>query len=228
MSKVFQIQLPISIIRNPDISCVTFYVYAKLIQHYYVHKGNSDTLKIDHKKFMYFSNINSNKTFKKVLLELFNNKLIKRYIEQLPRSGLMEIELNTFFNKEKKYQFAQLPFYLLDKCVLDVIGYEGYRLLYYYKSYINDARQFCFCSRDTIARDIGISDNSVDKYNKILKKCKLVRITKHELKGNEEYDKNEFGTIIEKFTKYNNHYMLRLDQFESSYEKMKNGSGYKP
>lgn len=225
MSKVFQIQLPMSIIRNPDINCVTFYVYAKLIQHYYVHKGKSNMLQIDHKKFMYFSNINSNKTFKKVIDSLYENKLIKNKIEQLPRSGLIEIELNDFFNKEKNYQFAQLPFYLLDKCVLEEIGYEGYRLLYYYKSYINDARQYCFCSRETIARDIGVSDNTVDKYNKILKKWKLVKITKHELKGTGEFEINEFGTEKESFTKYNNHYVLRFDQFESVYNKMKNSSG---
>lgn len=210
------------IIRSPKVTCITFYVYAKLIQHYYVNKGKSGKLQIDHKKFMYFSNISSNKTFKKILNELYNSKLIHNQIEKLPRNGLIEIELNTFFNKEKNYQFAQLPYYLLNKSVLDVIGYEGYRMLYYYKSYINDTRQFCFCSRGTIARDIGVSDNTVDKYNKILKKWKLVKVTKHELESNGEYDTNEFGNEVEKFTKYNNHYFLRYDQFESSCEKMKN------
>lgn len=211
----FKIQIPTEVIKNPKISNESFFVYAKLIQHYYVYKGKSNVLCINHAKFMYFANIKSNRTFKKCLDELYENKLIINNIKILPRRGNIEIELADINN----HKFAQLEFWFLDQCVLNEIGYEGYRLLYYLKSYINNYKEHCFCSRETIANDIGSSPNTVDKYCKRLEKLKLIKIHKHELKSDGTYD-NEF-TTRENFTKYNNHYFLRNDQFEKVHEKLK-------
>jgi hypothetical protein len=211
----FKIQLPTEVIKNSNISNESFFVYAKLIQHYYVHKGKSNTLFIDHAKFMYFANIKSNRTFKKCLNELYENKLILNEIKNLPRRGNIEIELVKIDN----CKFAQLEYWFLEQCVINEIGYEGYRLLYYLKSYINNYEEYCYCSRETIASDIGSSPNTVDKYCKILKKLKLIKIQKHKLISDGTY-LNEFDTR-ENFTKYNNHYYIRNDQFETVYEKLK-------
>lgn len=213
----FKIQIPTNVIRNPSISHEAFFIYAKLIQHYYVHKGKSKVLSIDHRKFMYFSNIKSNRTFKKCMSELFQNELIKSDLLSLPRQGNIEIELSD----KQEGSFAQLEYWLLDQCMLNVIGYEGYRLLYYFKSYINDYSQFCFCSRETIAKDIGSSPNTVDKYIRILEKLKMIKIHKHELKSDGTY-LSEFDDR-ENITKYNNHYYLRHDQFKTTHEKLKAG-----
>jgi hypothetical protein len=143
-------------------------------------------------------------------------------INTLPRSGMIEIELNDkYVGNGKEYKFAQLPYYLLDQCVLNQIGYEGFRLLFYLKSYVNNGMEFCFCSRELIAEEIGSNPKTVDKYTLILKKCKLIKIVKHELKSTGEYEIDEFGLDKEKFTKYNNHYYLRFDQFETVHRKLK-------
>lgn len=220
----FQIQIASEIIRNPNISHDTFYAYAKLLQHYYVHKGKDSKLKLDHRKFMYFSNIKSNPTMKKILKQLFQNKLILYEVKDLPRYGELEVELNPLYLvKDKKFYFAQLPHYFLDQCILNGIGYEGFRLMYYFKSFINKHDDKCFCSRETIAEDIGSSPNSVDKYTKQLKKLKLINIKKHSLKDTGEYYDNEFGEETRRVTKFNNHYTLRFEQFEEAHRRMKNG-----
>lgn len=222
---VFKIQVPSEIIRNPLISHDSFYVYCKLIQHYYVRKDKNVKLKIDHKKFMYFCNIKSNQTFKKCISELNKYNFIENKIDSLPRNGLIELELNKkYVSNSKDFTFAQLPFYLLDKCVLDVVGKEGFRLLYYLKSYINNYDEFCFCSRERIAVEIGSNPKTVDKYNEILRKNKFIKIVQHELKSTGDYEENEFGSEKEKFTKFNNHYFLRADKFEEIHTKLKNNS----
>lgn len=220
--KTFQIQIATEIIRNKQLSHDSFYVYCKLIQHYYVRKDKSVVLNIDHKKFMYFSNIKSNQTFKKCVNQLHEQGLIVTKIDTLPRSGMIEIKLNSkYVGNRKEYKFAQLPYYLLDQCVLNQIGYEGFRLLFYLKSYVNNGMEYCFCSREVIADEIGSNPKTVDKYTLILKKSKLIKIVKHELKSSGEYEMDEFGTDKEKFTKYNNHYFLRFDQFETVHKKLK-------
>lgn len=212
-------------IKNPTISHDSFVVYCKLMQHYYVHKGKTNKLKIDHKKFMYFSNIKSNQTFKKCINQLNENGLVDNEIDKLPRNGLIEIELNKkYLTNNKDFKFAQLPFYFLDKCVLDVIKPEGLRLIYYLRTFINNGSEFCFSSRETIADEIGSNPKTVDKYIEILKKIKLVKVTKHKLESTGEYVTNEFGNEKEKFTKFNNHYFLRFDKFDDVHMKLKNNS----
>ncbi|MGD6876805.1 hypothetical protein [Bacillus infantis] len=221
MTKQFQIQVPTELIRNPKISHDTFYVYLKLIQHYYVRKAKEVVLDIDHKKFMFYSNIKSNQTFKKCINQLKEYGLVNTELDSLPKRGLIKIELNgDMLTSNKGFKFAQLPYYLMDKCILDTIGYEGIRLLYYLKSYINRYDQFCFCSRDTIAADIGSNPKTIDKYLLKLKKNKFIKIVKHQIEAIGEFIPNEFGNEKEGFSKYNNHYYIRADEFEKIHTKL--------
>jgi hypothetical protein len=220
----FKIQVPSDVIRNPEISHESFLVYCKLIQHYYIRKDKNLTLQIDHKKFMYFCNIKANQTFKKCVNQLHKYGLVDNEIDKLPRNGLIEVELNSkYISNNKDFTFAQLPYYLLDKCIIDSIGVEGFRLLYYFKSYINNANEFCFCSRERISSEIGSNPKTVDKYTDILKKNKFIKVTKHKLGSTGEYE-NEFGIEKEKFTKFNNHYFIQTDKFEEIHNKIKNNS----
>lgn len=220
----FKIQIATEIIRNPTISHEAFYVYAKLLQHYFVKKDGNVELTIDHKKFMYFCNIKSNHTLKKTLTQLYENKLILNEIDKLPRQGTIMITLNDRYVKNgKKFKFAQFEYWILDQCVLDHIKYEGFRLLYYLQSYISKEKQFCHCSRETIASEIGSNPKTVDKYVEILKKWKLIKVVKHELKSSGEYKMNEFGKEKETFTKFNNHYYIRNEKLKEIHTKMKKG-----
>lgn len=207
--KYFNIQIATDVIRNPTIKHDTFYVYAKLIQHYFVFKEKSNKLSIEHKKFMYFANIKSNQTFKKVLNQLFENKLILNKIDTLPRHSELKIVINDDYLKSgKSFKFAQFPYWMLDKYILDNIKYEGFRLLYYFKSYISEEKNFCFTSRETISKDIGSNPKNVDKYTEILRKNKLIKIVKHKIESTYEYKLDEFGIEKEQFSKFNNHYYL--------------------
>lgn len=219
----FKIQVPSEVIKNPNLSHESFLVYCKLIQHYYVNKGESYNIQIDHKKFMYFCNIKANQTFKKCINQLYDFKLVENKIDKLPRNGSIEIELNSkYVCNNKDFKFAQLPYYLLDKCVIDLIGLEGLRLLYYFKTYINNANEYCFSSRETIANEIGSNPKTVDKYVGLIKKNKFIKVDKHILESKGEFeDVDEFGNQKETFTKFNNHYFLRMDKFEEIHRKLK-------
>jgi DNA-binding MarR family transcriptional regulator len=221
MAKIFEIQLPTEIIRNSEVRHDTFYVFAKLIQHYYMQQVKNCTLHIDHKKFMFYANIKSNQTFKRCMNELCELGLVKGKVKKLPRHGLIEIELNSIYVKNgKDYYFAALPYYFLDKHMLDVMGYEGYRLMYYFRSHISSYDKFCFSSQEKIAEVIGSSPNTVDKYCKILKKMKLIRIIKHEVGSTGEFEIVK-GEEREVYTRYNNHYYIRADKFETIHAKLK-------
>lgn len=220
---VFKIQIPTEVIRNPEISHEAFLIYCKLVQHYYIKKQENLTLEIDHKKFMYFSNIKSNQTLKKGIDQLFKSGLVENKIDTLPRAGNIYIKLSEkYVSNNKEFNFAQLPYYFLDKCMVASIGYEGLRILYYLKSFINKANEFCFCSRERIAEEIGSSPNTIDKYTNRLKKIKLIKIEKHALEKDGYWsEEDEFGNQKETFIKYNNHYYLRFDKFKEVHTKMK-------
>lgn len=220
----FKIQIPTEVIKNPNITHESFLVYGKLIQHYYIKKGESYSILIDHKKFMYFSNIKANQTFKKCILQLHDHGLIENKIDKLPRGGTIEVKLSSrYVNSQKDFSFAQLPYYILDKCIVDSIGMEGVRLLYYFKSYINNSMQFCFSSRETIAAEIGSNPKTVDKYTNLLKENKFIKVEKHMLKSDGEYA-DEFGNEKEMFIKFNNHYYIRTEKLDEIHKKLKNNA----
>lgn len=220
---IFKIQVASEVIKNSKLTHESFLIYCKLIQHFYVNKGESNSILIDHKKFMYFSNIKSNQTFKKCINQLYEYGLIENKIDKLPRTGLVEVILNSIYLSTKKdFSFAQLPYFILDRCVINSIGLEGIRLLYYFKSYINNGMQFCFSSRETIAREIGSNPKTIDKYIKLLKDYKFIKISKHDLQSTGEYiKKNEFSKEKAEFKKFNNHYHLQLDKFKDIHSRLK-------
>jgi hypothetical protein len=226
----FLIQIDNRIIRSNEIDHVSFFLYCKLMQHYRYFGGKKDVLEFDHKQLQYFCGIKTNKKLKECLNILHKMKLIKNQITELPRNEPLKIEIHTYFDKKKheeknklriekgkkpkefsEFYYTQLPCELLDLKILKLIGYTGVRLMYYYRSYVGNfttSNQFAFPSFKTIKKEIGLSDDTIDKYNKILKKNKLLKIEKHKLKHNNEYELDEFGLPVGVFTKYNNHYYI--------------------
>ncbi|WP_310877128.1 helix-turn-helix domain-containing protein [Priestia megaterium] len=212
MKSKFYLQLPSDLIRDSSLDSATLYTYAKLVQRYYVYKKQFKTFELDHNKFMYFIGIKSNQKFKAILKQLYDKKLIKNQIVALPRRGLINIELDTFFDtKSKKYSFTQFPIEILDKNMLDKVGHSGIRLLLYIKSYINKPTDFCFCSYERMESELDMTENTIIKHMNKLHKSKLIRKERHVLGRTGEYIDDEFGNEKEKVTRYNNHYQIRYE-----------------
>ncbi|MEQ6355206.1 hypothetical protein ABNX05_11310 [Lysinibacillus sp. M3] len=195
------LQVPTEIVRNIGfiIDEKSFAVYAFLL--YKKFKAfNNNQIDVLIRDIKAVTEITDNRTIKKCFLNLHNQGLIKDEIDKLPINKSLQI---TMLEPYKSDYFTQLPLELLKS--LNSIGLIGFRLLYYYESYINRSnisKQFCFPSYETIQVDLGISNFSVTKYNKLLAKEKLLTITKHKA----EYD--PFGDSgLEKF---NNHYSVNL------------------
>lgn len=218
MAKQFEIQIPTQVVRSKKITSSEFILIAKMLQAYYSQTGKekSLTFSIDHKAIMYLLFFRDNKTFKKTLDGLYEKKLIENKVESLPRKGGLEITLNELvvpeLNKKRGY-FTQLPYFVLNREVIEAVGHVGVRLLYYYKSYINakdNSKQFCFVAETTTAEDLNITEKTVIKYNKFLASRKFIKIEKHKLQDNGFYSND--NKIL--FTKYNNHYFLRMDKID--------------
>ncbi|EMI09230.1 hypothetical protein [Anoxybacillus gonensis] len=225
--KMFQIQIADRIIRSPKIDSTAFVLYGKLIQLYRLKGGVSDTIEIDHAALKYFLNIKSNQKLKSALNALYSAKLIKTKIDALPKNQPLRIEINSFFDlkkagktKEDRFTYTQMPYILLERSMIEKIGHAGVRLLYYFESYINRTKeftkQFCFTSLVTIQKEIGLTENTILKYVDILKKNKLISVTKHkfEFAGYDDLD-----NVV--FTKYNNHYYVHIENIHTLYEEIK-------
>lgn len=226
MTEVWKVQIPTEIVRDNSLNAIEFVVLAKLIQAYSFE--NKPVYKVDHKILMGFLNIRDNKTLKDALKTLHKQGYILNEIIDLPRksSNGICIELNpkVITGLNDGTVFTQLSKNVLDKSVIAAVGYIGVRLIYYYKSYINEKdmqKQYAHPAEETIARDLGISKTTVIEYNKKLKKHKLVKIESHELSHSNEYKRVGDRQMVV-FTKYNNHYTIRhknIDEFPE-----KNGS----
>jgi hypothetical protein len=244
----FKIQIPNPLIRNSTLDSTHFVVYAKLIQMYY-YTGQSKVMRINHDVLKFSCCIKDNRKLKKALIDLHKRELIvikfnKKGEFNFPKQGLIDIEMNEFFNlkkvgrkKEDRFFFAQLSSIILNRDIIEQIGHFGVRLMYYYKSYINpharkerdDGRiqyhNFCWTSILTIAEETGISEKSVRTYNKKLEKIKFIKITKHELGTTYEYiKKKDTEELILQYSRYNNHYEVREDRIEIYYDKLKEKS----
>lgn len=222
MAKEFKIQIPTQVVRSKKFTASEFVLLAKILQAYYKQPGKEKplTFSIDHKAFMYYLFFKDNETFKKNLIGLFVKGVIESELYdkenqkiKLPRKGGLQLTINKLiipaFNKERGY-FTQIPYYVLNREIIEAVGYVGVRLMYYYKSYINEReplKQFCFVAETTTAEDLNITEKTVIKYNKFLKVKKFIKIEKHKLENSETYDEN--GKLL--FEKYNNHYFLRLE-----------------
>ena len=173
--KTFEIQVATDIVRNPELSNKAFVVWVRLTQLYYG-VGCKSELQLMHKKLMEYTKISENRTFKEILDELFENGLILNNVEVLPRNSPITIAINEdMIPKGESMLFTQLTEHVINKKVIEKIGHVGVRLMYYYKSRINQKSdvQFCYASEETIANEIGINRKTVIKYNKILEKVKF-------------------------------------------------------
>lgn len=194
------LQIPNEIIRNTgfNIDEKSFAIYAFLLFKKFqaFNNGEIDVLLKDIK---FVTGITDNRTVKKCFSTLYNQGLIGN-IDKLPINKPLQIEMLQPYKSE---YFTQIPLELLKS--IDIVGVIGFRLMYYYESFINRknvTKQFCYPSYENIQEDLGISNFSVTKYNKLLVKEKLITITKHKV----EYDPFG-GSGLERF---NNHYSVNL------------------
>lgn len=200
-------QIPDEIIKNElfKIDAYTFSVYA-LLKHLHFRNFNNNEMQIDHNKLKHKLYISDNRTLKKALTELHKQQIILEYINKLPTKGALKLTFDPVPFKSKK--FTQLPVTVFNK--IEHIGVIGLRLLFYYESFINrkdkPEKQFAFPAIETTAETLKINKETVIKYNEILRKNKLLKIQKHQLMWDGEYDNDDLL-----YVKYNNHYFVRLE-----------------
>jgi hypothetical protein len=211
----FNIQIPTDIVRNNKITAQEFVLLGKLIQAYHL-SGRKEEYEVSHKNLMFLLNIGDNNTFKKSYNNLVKHGYILDQLDKLPRKNGIMIRVNPKIIPKKtgKDPFVQLTSDLLNKSVIDEIGYVGIRLIYYYESYINRKvlyKDRCFASEETIAAHLGITKRTVITYNKKIKKCKFVKIEAHDLKETGEYEKKG-EKDVQFFNKYNNHYYVNREK----------------
>ncbi|MBG9689464.1 hypothetical protein ABD91_00795 [Lysinibacillus sphaericus] len=199
--KTIWLQIPTEIIRNIGFNLdeKSFAVYAFLLYKKFQAFNNSE-IDVFLKDIKLVTGITDNRTIKKCFSILRDQGLIMVKNDKLPINNPIHF---TMLKPYKDNYFTQIPLNLLKS--LDAIGVIGFRMMYYYESFINRenvTKQFCYPSYETIQEDLGISNFSVTKYNKLLAKEKLITITKHKV----EYD--PFGDSgLERF---NNHYSVNL------------------
>lgn len=209
----FQIQIPTEIVRNKDINATEFVLLAKLIQAYYL-SGKKEEFELHHKNLIFLMSIGDNNTFKKAYNSLVQQGYVLDKLNTLPRKSGILVRLNPNIIPElnKGTNFTQLTSKLLDKVVIDAIGYVGIRMIYYFQSHINKKgkKDYCYASEETIAEHLGITKRTVITYNQKLKKVRLVKIVCHEL-GEDDYIRKGEKDVLT-FKKYNNHYYVREDK----------------
>jgi hypothetical protein len=200
---LIKIKIDNRIVRNKNISNGAFVLYAELVYLKFVNK-NSESVLIHHKLLMKYLNWHDKRKLKKYFKELYNHKLIKEEIKTFPKYKQILVTLINYNSNN----FTWLPDNLIKN--IKLFGDIGFRLIYYYKSFINDNEisiQYAFPSLNTIAKDLGITENTVVKYNYILEKFKLIKIDKHELVGKFKNNNTE-----KYFTKYNNYYYINIEK----------------
>lgn len=198
--KKIWLQIPNRIIRNTEFNIdeKSFAIYAFLLFKKFK-VFNVNEIEVLLRDIKAVTGIVDNRTLKKCFITLHTQGLVQNKVVELPINKPIKFEMSNFSNEN----FTQIPLNLLKS--IDSIGLIGFRLMYYYESYINRknvTKQFCYPSYETIQDDLKISNFSVTKYNKILVNEKLLTITKHKV----EYD--PFGDSgLERF---NNHYTINL------------------
>lgn len=200
-----KIQIPNDIVRNNgyNLNAIDFTLIFYL-KHYLFKNNNNEYLKVDHRILMSNVAVSENRTFKKSLLKLYEQGIIKNKIEKLPRKNVLElcIDKNKITNNR---EFTQLPKRVGD--YLDIIDHKGLRLLYFYKSFINNnkpGREYAFPGYKEITNSLNMSDKTVTYYNNLLAVHGLIRIQSHKLGTDYRYNQND--AII--FDKYQNHYYV--------------------
>lgn len=198
------LRVPTEIVRNIGfkIDEKSFAAYAFLLyKKFSALNKNSKILQIDQNVMKNNLGINDNRTLKRCFKVLYEQGLINKEISEFPTNGYLEVEL-LFPYKEDWY--TQLPLDLLNR--IKETGHHGYRLMYYYESYINRKdimKDFCYPSYIAIREDLKISNDTLTKYNNALKKLKLITIEKHKVQFDNPLDED-------RFTRFNNHYRINL------------------
>lgn len=206
---MIKVKIDNRIVRNKNISNGAFTLYAELVYLKFINTNskenkNPEKIYIHHKLLMKYLNWQDIRKLKKYLTELYNQKLIKEEFITFPKYKQIEITLTNYSTKN----FTWLPDNLIKN--LKLLGDIGFRLIYYYKSFINDEQidtQYAFPSLDTIAENLKTTKKTIIKYNDLLEKNKLIKIDKHELTG--KYKNNITGKY---FTKFNNYYYIKINK----------------
>lgn len=199
------IKVPSSIVRNEsvDIDSGTFVMYVKLCQLYF--RGFKDKeIVFNHRELMEELAIKDTRTLRKRMKAMYKAGLIEDELIKLPRGvGNTMITLN-----EETYDAEY--FTTLSMNVMDSFGKlsdTAMRLLFYYKSYINpnvEKKKYCFAGREHITDTLHIGNTTFTECNKELEKSGLLKIVRHPLTHNFEY--NEDDEI--QFGRYQNHYFV--------------------
>jgi hypothetical protein len=203
-----KIQIPDEVIRNTiftiDSNTFAMYVYLKYL---YFRNYNKSEIELDLTELKETLHITDNRTIKKCFMKLHNNNIIVEKINKIPPRQMLTISfIPDLFITET---FTQLPATILNK--IDIIGTTGLRLLFYYESFVNRKerleRQFAFPSLLTIGKALHINKDTVIEFNKILHENDFISKIKYELKWDGEYNEQNKP----KFTKYNNHYRVQIN-----------------
>lgn len=209
MSK-YRVLIPDCIVRNEEgiqINSKEFllYYYLKILHD----KQKSITVQLNHNQFMCKFGIKSNPTFKKLLTNLHKNKLILSNINVLPKTDLLQIELNEEYLQKKPFTLIHINLYNM----ISKIGHEGLRLMYYHESRINrntEGNKYSYAGIRTIEKETKINHNKIIEYHTKLQKLKLLKIEGNELSYTGTYD--EFTQEIK--TRYTNKYYPQLSSIE--------------
>lgn len=208
MGKKVYVRVPTDIVRNENIyiSNQEFQLYARLCFLYF-RNYQKEELEIDHRRLMYSLCISDTRTLKKRLGNLHNLGLIRNKIDRFPKRSPLQIIINADKIKESK-QFTQLNANIFDKA--EEINEHSFRLMFYYKSHINlkdkkNDRSYCFVGYETLTRRLKMGRETISDANTLLKKNKMIKIEKHKLKHDNEYDEED--ELL--YDKYNNHYRIR-------------------
>ncbi|MGG3890343.1 hypothetical protein [Metabacillus fastidiosus] len=199
------IKVPSNIIRNEDVFLDNgeFLLYSRLSFLYFRNYLNPE-IKIDHRKLMINIGVVDTRTLKKRLDKLYSLNLIENKIDKLPRRG----EIMILFNKkiiDESENFTLMNAKIFN--MMSSLDENCIRLLFYYKSHISKKdihKNFCFVGYETLKNKLKIGNDSIKTANDNLKKLKLIKIEKHELKHDFEY--GETDELI--YNKYNNHYIV--------------------
>lgn len=224
MTKIFQIQIPQSIVRSSEVTDKEFVLLAKLIQIYKSQAGKKEltfTI-ISYKKLMNFINLTDRRTFMTCLKGLYAKGIIVNKIERLPRNGKLTISLSPTVipDLNEDQMFTQLEYHVLNMDVIEKVGHTGVRILYYLKSWINYkqvGKDHCYASVERMAKDLGISEKTFIKYIGLLEDVKFIKVKRFDPTTSYRYDKNGNESLL--IERYNNHYFIKHENIIKFVEK---------
>ncbi|MED3691282.1 hypothetical protein P4534_21180 [Peribacillus butanolivorans] len=217
MAKEFKIQIPQSIVRNPEINSKSFVLLAKLIQQYYKQRVDERNLTFTikyYKKLMNFTDISDRRTFSDCLKVLNEKGLIESIIKPLPKNGELTVTLSSEVIPEfnKGQVFTQFEYWVLNMSVIEEVGHIGVRIMYYIMSWINYkklGKDHCYASVIRMSKDLGIAEKTFISYTKRLEKLKFIKIVKFDSYTTVKDDKN--GNENLSYDRWNNHYFIQQE-----------------